>query len=101
MRRPEEIDQFGIADDVWIVDHFNHLGVGGLAACDLLIGGLGFCAARVATDCVVHAIEMFVKRFHAPEAARAEHGRLHVLWDFDRGRSMLVLDRVLHRAGCE
>src|SRR5690606_10070231 len=76
---PEDLEQVGVGDAVGVEDHPYGLGVAGEAAADLLVGGVGGVAARVADgrgDDAVLGAQPPEGAFHAPEAAHAELGDL-------------------------
>ena len=72
MSRKENVEQVVVADLIIIEDDSDGLGMAGVAAADLLVGGIGDRAAGITARHRIHADHVEEYRFGAPEAPACE-----------------------------
>src|SRR5690606_35479834 len=75
---PEDLDERLVAHRLRIVDDTDDLGVVGAAVGDVVLGRVRRGAAGEAGDDGEHAVELFVRWLHAPEAAAGEDRRVRL-----------------------
>ena len=73
----EQLDEGGVGHFGGVKSHPHHLGMVGVAATDLAVGGVVAGAAGIAADRVADAGDLAEEVLHPPEAARAEECLFH------------------------
>eukprot|EP00413_Alexandrium_margalefii_P000638 CAMPEP_0204517894 /NCGR_PEP_ID=MMETSP0661-20131031/3906_1 /ASSEMBLY_ACC=CAM_ASM_000606 /TAXON_ID=109239 /ORGANISM="Alexandrium margalefi, Strain AMGDE01CS-322" /LENGTH=354 /DNA_ID=CAMNT_0051523309 /DNA_START=35 /DNA_END=1099 /DNA_ORIENTATION=+ len=77
MALPEDLQQLGIGDNLWVVHDSDHLVVIRGARAHIPVRGIWNAAAGVANLRGVDALHLHVEILRAPEAAHPEHSLLH------------------------